>query len=176
MPGRQSRPDISWRSGVTAVVQWASALDNGNVIPKRSDASWLQDQEQRFLTKGRPTRRSHCGRSEHWIFKAWEIFCDGTRTGRTDKAGILPMPAHRSEFPPAIPRRVASQQSPLPLRRIRTWNQEQSLSSMSCFRLPMPDRKNSPPALDSAHISCRPAAAAYSRLPWTRRLIERHSD
>jgi len=38
--------------------------------------------------------------------------------------GILPMPAHRSEFPPAIPRRVASQQSPLPLRRIRTWNQE----------------------------------------------------
>src|SRR5215470_12759758 len=47
-----------------------------------------------------------------------EIFCNGTRTGRTDKAGILPMPAHRSEFPPAIPRRVASQQSPLPLRRI----------------------------------------------------------
>jgi hypothetical protein len=35
-------------------VQWASALDNGNVIPKRRDASWLQDQEQPFLTKGRP--------------------------------------------------------------------------------------------------------------------------
>jgi hypothetical protein len=49
--GAQSRPDISWSSGVTAVVQWASALDNGNVIPKRRDASWLQDQEQRFLTK-----------------------------------------------------------------------------------------------------------------------------
>jgi hypothetical protein len=47
-----------------------------------------------------------------------EIFCDGTRTDARDKAGILPMPAHRSEFPPAIPRRVASQQSPLPLRRI----------------------------------------------------------
>jgi hypothetical protein len=24
---------------------WASALDNGNVIPKPRDASWLQDQE-----------------------------------------------------------------------------------------------------------------------------------
>jgi hypothetical protein len=45
-----------------------------------------------------------------------EIFCDGTRTDAHDKAGILPMPAHRSEFPPAIPRRVASQQRPLPFR------------------------------------------------------------
>jgi hypothetical protein len=83
-----------------------------------------------------------------------EIFCDGTRTDAHDKAGILPMPAHRSEFPPAIPRRVASQQSPLPLRRIRIWNQEQSLSSRSCFRL-LCLQKNSPPPLDSAHISCR---------------------
>jgi hypothetical protein len=52
-----------------------------------------------------------------------------------DKAGILPMPAHRSEFPPAIPRQVASQQNPLPLRRIRTGNQDHSLSSSSCFWL-----------------------------------------
>jgi hypothetical protein len=36
--GMQSRPDISWSSRVTAVVQWASALDNGNVLPKRGDA------------------------------------------------------------------------------------------------------------------------------------------
>src|SRR5437773_12553845 len=28
---------------------------------------------------------------------------------------------HRSEFPPAIPRRVAPQQSPLPLRRIKAY-------------------------------------------------------
>jgi hypothetical protein len=45
--GMQSRPDISWSSGVTAVVQWASALGTmANVIPKRRDAN-------------------HCGRSEH---------------------------------------------------------------------------------------------------------------
>src|SRR5215470_9487465 len=113
--GTQSRPDISWSSGVTAVVQWASALDNGNVIPKRRDASWLQDQEQRFLTK-LPTRGNHCDRSEHWIFKAWGNLLRWDKNRRTDKAGILPMPAHRSEFPPAIPRRVASQQNPLPLR------------------------------------------------------------
>ncbi len=30
---------------------------------------------------------------------------------------------HRRESPPAIPRRVASQQSPLPLRRMLRWNQ-----------------------------------------------------
>jgi hypothetical protein len=37
-----------------------------------------------------------------------EIFCDGTRSDAHDKAGISPMPVHRSEFPPAIPQRVAS--------------------------------------------------------------------
>jgi hypothetical protein len=37
----------------------------------------------------------------------------------TDKAGLLKHAglADRSEFPPAIPRRVAPQQSPLPLHR-----------------------------------------------------------
>jgi hypothetical protein len=35
-------------------------------------------------------RRNHCGWSEHWIFKTWEIFCDGTtfesqRPGRQRK-------------------------------------------------------------------------------------------
>jgi len=72
--------------------------------------------------------------------------------------GILPMPAHRSEFPPAIPRRVASQQSPLPLRRIRTWNQEPIPLVKVMLQASMPGRKNSPPPLDSTHISCRLAA------------------
>src|SRR6516165_6746698 len=90
-----------------------------------------------FFDEGPPdaTQSSCRGRSEHWIFEAWGNLLRWDKNRRTDKAGILPMPAHRSEFPPAIPRRVASQQSPLPLRRIRTWNQEQSLSSRSCFRL-----------------------------------------
>ena len=106
-----------------------------NVIPKRREHHGLQDQEQPFLTKGRPTRCNHVAGPSIGFSRHGEIFCDGTRTDAHGKAGILPMPAHRSEFPPAIPRRVASQQSPLPLRRIRTWNQEQSLSSRSCFRL-----------------------------------------
>ena len=77
--GTQSRPDISWSSGVTAVVQWASALDNGNVIPKRRDASWLQDQEQRFLTK-LPDEAIIVTGPSIGFSRHGEIFCDGTRT------------------------------------------------------------------------------------------------
>ena len=120
-----------------------------------------------FLTKGRPTRRNQCGRSEHWIFKAWGNLLRWDKNRRTDKAGILPMPAHRSEFPPAIPRRVASQQSPLPLRRILTWNQEPiPLVKVMLQASIMPGRKNSPPPLDSTHISCRLAASPNFGSPW----------
>jgi hypothetical protein len=39
-----------------------------------------------------------------------------------------PSHTHRSEFPPAIPRRVAPQQSPLPLRRIADYRFSKTLS------------------------------------------------
>jgi hypothetical protein len=96
------------------------------------------------------------------------------------KAGILPMPAHRTEFPPAIPRRVASQQSPLPRRRIRTWNQEPSPSSSSCFRLFYACRKNShterPPRSQSDHLAISPfTASANIRTRRTSSLTSRSS-
>ena len=43
------------------------------------------------------------------------MFSELNKAGLLQRAGL----AHRSEFPPAIPRRVAPQQSPLPLRRSR---------------------------------------------------------
>jgi len=100
--------------------------------PETKRASSFAGSGATFLTKGRPTRCNHVAGPSIGFSRHGEIFCDGTRTDAHGKAGILPMPAHRSEFPPAIPRRVASQQSPLPLRRIRTWNQEHSHSSSSC--------------------------------------------
>jgi len=57
----------------------------------------------------------------------WEIYRDEARKGTAGatKKGrhAHAYRPHRSEFPPAIPRRVASQQSPLPLRRTWRWNQ-----------------------------------------------------
>jgi hypothetical protein len=46
-----------------------------------------------------------------------------------------PQRTHRSEFPPAIPRRVAPQQSPLPLRRITDYRVQTTLPQ---FRASIP--------------------------------------
>jgi hypothetical protein len=67
------------------------------------------------------------------------------RAGMHMHAGVIAV-----SFPPAIPRRVASQQSPRPLRQMKRWNQGRSApSSLASVPLPLPaccreNRKGSP--------------------------------
>ena len=71
-----------------------------------------------------------------------EIYRDGpgrSELGTTEGRHARAHRPHRSEFPPVIPRRVASQQSPLPLHRIRRWNQGCSVpSSLRQFQYRFP--------------------------------------
>ena len=71
----------------------------------------------------------------------WEIYRDEDKSisdeRRPDAQTCRPRIA--VSFCPAIPRRVASQQSPLPLRRMRRWNQGYSApSSLHQFRYRFP--------------------------------------
>jgi hypothetical protein len=157
----QSRPDISWSSGVTAVVQWASALDNGNVIPKRRDASWLQDQEQSFLTKGRPTRRNHCGSpsigfSRHGKSSAMAL--EPTHTIRPASCRCRPIAVsfHRLFLGGLLPSRAHFRFAGY-AHGIRSILSLQAHASgfYACRKSSHTER----PPLDSAHISCRLAPA-----------------
>ena len=66
--------------------------------PETKSASWFAGSGATVFDEG-PRRDAiivagpSIGFSRHG-----EIFCDGTRTDAHGKAGILPMPAHRSEF------------------------------------------------------------------------------
>jgi hypothetical protein len=51
------------------------------------------------------------------------MFSELNKAGLLQRAGL----AHRSEFPPAIPRRVAPQQSPLPLAGAKTLHPQSNL-------------------------------------------------
>jgi hypothetical protein len=69
----------------------------------------------------RPTRWAL--RNEHNVYRDEQgIACmPVTERADGDAHAHRPLSPYRSEFPPAIPRRVAPQQSPLPLRRITAY-------------------------------------------------------
>jgi hypothetical protein len=159
--GTQSRPDISWSSGVTAVVQWASALDNGNVIPKRRDASWLQDQEQCFL-KGPPDATQSLWQVRALDFqgmgKSSAMGQEPTHTIRPASCRCRPIAVsfHRLFLGGLLPSRARFRFAGY-VHGIRSNPSRQGHASgfYTC-------RQNSPPPLDSAHISCRLAATRKS--------------
>ena len=87
------------------------------------------------ITREAPKRGACVAAFPLGFSRDWEIYRDEARKrplGRR-KAGMrMHTGPHRSEFPPAIPRRVASQQSPLPLRQIFALNQLPTDSRQAC--------------------------------------------
>jgi hypothetical protein len=152
----QSRPDISWSSGVTAVVQWGFSL--GQRHPETKRRIMVAGSGATLFDEGPPRRDAIIvPRSEHWIFKAWGnlVRWDKDRRHAVRPASCRCRPIalsfHRLFLGGLLPSRARFR-----FAGYATWNQEHSLSSISCFRFLCLSRNNSHTErspLDSAHIA-----------------------
>jgi hypothetical protein len=122
------------------IIRSAASLEASRRRPGKVRSSFRGLTERVAAKSNGLHRRNHCCSSEQWIFKAWGnlprwgegSMSDGQGKGRHADT-YRPIAV---SFRPVIPRRVASQQSPLPLRRTICTNQERSpASSLLCRQI-----------------------------------------
>jgi hypothetical protein len=160
--GMQSRPDISWSSGVTAVVQWASALDKWQRHPETKRCIMVAGSGATFFDEGPPDATQSLWQVRALDFqgmgKSSAMGQEPTHTIRPASCRCRPIAVsfHRLFLGGLLPSRARFRFAGY-AHGIRSNPSRQGHASGFCAC-----RRNSPPLLDSAHISCRLAAPRKS--------------